>query len=267
MLVKPLLGAMAPMVSMAARNAAMRRTFFNAVRLQRPELEELRESDSLRFLAYTFSKRSDSKAQILQDLWVCFETGEQRGGYFVEFGATNGKTNSNTWLLEKKLGWRGILAEPNPVWHADLAANRDAVIEHRCVSSSSGQRVRFVTTDDVDPELSGIREFADGDHFKDVRAAASEIEVETISLNDLLAAHGAPAQIDYLSVDTEGSEFEILSHFDFDTYKVRLLSVEQNTKTEAKIEALLASRGFTRVFQEYSQWDGWYVSAGHGRSD
>lgn len=266
MLVKPLLGAMAPMVSMAARNAAMRRTFFNAVRLQRPELEELRDSDALRFLAYTFSKRSESKAQILQDLWVCFETGEMHGGYFVEFGATNGKTNSNTWLLEKKLGWRGILAEPNPVWHADLAASRGAVIEHRCVSSASGQIVSFLTTDEVDPELSGIREFADGDHFKDVRAAASEIRVETISLNDLLALHGAPSEIDYLSVDTEGSEYEILSHFDFAKYKVRLISVEQNTKTKAKIESLLTGLGYTQVFKEYSQWDGWYVSAAHGRS-
>ena len=61
-----------------------------------------------------------------------------------------------------------------------------------------------------------------------------------------------------MSIDTEGSEFDILSAFDFSRHTVRLLSVEQNRKTEGPIESLLLSHGFLRVFREYSQWDGWY---------
>jgi FkbM family methyltransferase len=216
-------------------------------------------SRELKFLSYAFAHRHESKSQILQDLWVSFELGGLRNGYFVEFGATDGLTNSNTYLLETKYDWKGILAEPNPVWHAELRANRSSDIEHRCVSSGSGRTVQFLTTDASDPELSGIAEFAHGDHFSAVRAQGIARQIETISLNDLLRQHGAPASIDYLSIDTEGSEYDILAHFDF-SVRSRLISVEQNRKTEQPIEALLTSHGYVRVFPEFSQWDGWYVS-------
>jgi FkbM family methyltransferase len=203
--------------------------------------------------------RHESRAQILQDLWVSYELDKKREGFFVEFGATNGLVNSNTWLLEKKYGWKGILAEPNPVWHPMLAANRSSAIDHRCVDSSTGKMVTFLTTDSSDPELSAIAEFASGDHFAEVRAQGTRMEIATVSLNDLLIDHKAPSEIDYLSIDTEGSEFEILSRFDFSRHTIGLISVEQNGHTEAKIEALLAGQGYTRVFKEFSQWDGWYV--------
>jgi hypothetical protein len=80
-----------------------------------------------------------------------------------------------------------------------------------------------------------------------------------VSLNDLLIQHKAPVEIDYLSVDTEGSEYVILSQFDFSRYVVNLFSIELNRHTEAKIDALLSKQGFDRVFKEFSQWDGWYV--------
>jgi FkbM family methyltransferase len=264
MLMKPVMSALAPMVAAAANDPRLRRVLFNAIRLERPEIDALLHTDTLRFLAYAFSRRFSSKSQILQDLWVCFETGERRGGFFVEFGATNGLVNSNTWLLEKHYGWRGILAEPNPVWHSDLAINRSVDIEHRCVSSESGRHLDFAATDKADPELSGLVEFADGDHFSGVRSAAEVIKVETISLMDMLAQYNAPDLIDYMSIDTEGSEFEILSNFDFSKYRIELLSVEQNRKTEQKLNSLLENNGFRRVFEEYSQWDGWYVAADRG---
>lgn len=248
-----------------SKSADLRRVVFNSIRLNRRETERLLENRELRFLAYTLAHRHESKSQILQDLWVCFELGGRRDGFFVEFGATNGLTNSNTHLLETAYGWTGILAEPNPVWHSQLHANRQCNIDTRCVSSSSGQNVSFLTTDESDPELSGIAEFANGDHFSEVRAKGVTIQVETVSLNDLLAQYGAPATIDYLSIDTEGSELEVLSHFDF-SVRPRLLSVEQNKKTESAIDALLTKHGYVRVFREFSQWDGWFVSREHLQS-
>jgi FkbM family methyltransferase len=170
-------------------------------------------------------------------------------------------TNSNSWLLENKYNWKGVLAEPNPVWHSDLAKNRKVSIDHRCVSSRSGDVVSFLTTDGSDPELSSIAAFSDGDHFARVRSEGVEIKVETVSLGQLLVDHHAPERIDYMSVDTEGSEYDILSHFDFSRHRIDLISVEQNRKTEPRIEALLIGQGYKRVFKEFSQWDGWYVRA------
>lgn len=248
-----------------AESESLRRMAFNAIRLKRIEAERFMAMEQCRFLAYCFLNRDESRSQILQDLWVAYELDERRDGFFVEFGATNGLTNSNSWLLENKYRWNGILAEPNPVWHAELAKNRNVPIDHRCVSSSSGNVVSFLTTDASDPELSAIATFSDGDHFASVRSEGIEIKVETVSLNQLLAEHRAPKQIDYLSIDTEGNEYDILSHFDFSRHIIDLISVEQNRRTEPKIEALLSGHGYQRVFKEFSQWDGWYVRADRRR--
>jgi hypothetical protein len=111
-----------------------------------------------------------------------------------------------------------------------------------------------------DPELSGMQAFADGDHFKCLREKGKTIQVQATSLNDLLLSHNAPTNIDYLSIDTEGSELDLLLSFDFERYRISLISVEQNPATEGPIQNLLKSKGYLRVYPQFSQWDGWYVS-------
>ena len=78
--------------------------------------------------------RGQCHSQLKQDLFVLLETGFKRGGYFVEFGATNGIDLSNTYLLEREFGWTGILAEPATAWHEALQRNRNAIIDTDCVS-------------------------------------------------------------------------------------------------------------------------------------
>ena len=79
----------------------------------------------------------ESKAQLKQDVFALIENDFKRDGFFVEFGAANGVHLSNTYLLEKEFGWRGILAEPARMWHADLQRNRTCAIEMDCVWSKS----------------------------------------------------------------------------------------------------------------------------------
>jgi FkbM family methyltransferase len=257
---KLILSSAGSLAAVITSSRLLQKTLFNAARLNRPEFSRLWARNDLRFLSYVFARRHLSKSQILQDLWVCFELDEKRDGFFVEFGATNGITNSNTWLLEKEFGWTGILAEPNPYWHSDLGKNRQTFIDHKCVSSKSGETVAFLATDSSDPELSGMQAFADGDHFKSLREKGKAIQVQTTSLNDLLLSHNAPTNIDYLSIDTEGSELDLLLSFDFERYRISLISVEQNPATEGPIQNLLKSKGYSRVYPQFSQWDGWYVS-------
>jgi len=70
-----------------------------------------------------------SKSQLRQELFVLGELGFKRNGFFIEFGASNGVDHSNTYLLEKRFNWRGILAEPARIWHKSLEVNRSAFIE------------------------------------------------------------------------------------------------------------------------------------------
>jgi FkbM family methyltransferase len=201
-----------------------------------------------------------STAQFRQDLFVLAELALKRDGYFVEFGATDGMNLSNTYLLEKQFGWHGILAEPARCWHAALAANRTCAIDRRCVWTRSGETVRFNQT--AIPELSTIDKFSSADLHKDARKTGSRYDVATVSLMDLLAEHGAPSLIDYLSIDTEGSELDILESFDFGRYDIAVITCEHNfTPMRRRVHALLSARGYVRKFETVSEFDDWYVKA------
>jgi FkbM family methyltransferase len=197
-----------------------------------------------------------SNADQHQDLWVLHETQHKTGGFFVEFGAADGLSGSNTLLLEREFGWRGILAEPNPAWHAGLKRNRTAQVDFRCVFKTTGDHVKFAATRHA--ALATIADFAISDGHTPSRAEHEITDVETISLNDLLDCHEAPRTIDYISIDTEGSELAILERFDFTRRDVKLFSIEHNlTKQEQAIDRLMSQQGYERRFASYSTIDGW----------
>jgi FkbM family methyltransferase len=202
----------------------------------------------------------NSRSQISQDIFVLAELKNKRGGYFVDFGATNGVDLSNSYLLEKHYGWNGILAEPARCWHEDLRKNRSAAIDTRCVWSETGHKLEFNET--KVPELSTISKFNDVDDHRRARSYGETYEVETVSLTDLLDHYRAPREIDYLSIDTEGSEFEILSNFDFSKYRFSVITCEHNfTEMRERMNYLLTSHGYKRKHEALSRWDDWYVSA------
>lgn len=200
----------------------------------------------------------ESKSQLRQDLFVLSELGFKRNGYFVEFGATNGIDLSNTHLLEKSFGWAGILAEPARCWHSELRKNRTAQIETQCVWKESHSTLSF--NEVANAEYSTIDTYSNLDLHKKTRQNGTSYDVKTISLNDLLSKHGAPRLIDYLSIDTEGSEFEILSNFDFQKHHFKVITCEHNfTPMREKIQELLEKQGYSRKFEHLSKFDDWYV--------
>lgn len=206
-------------------------------------------------------QNNTTNSQNYQDLWALFENKFKRDGFFVEFGATDGVTGNNTLLLEREYGWTGILAEPNPHWHNDLFVNRKCNITKKCVYTKSGVNVDFLMTDA--PDLATIKGFGNDDEWKEARKNAPSIQVPTISLVELLDYYRAPEVVDYMSVDTEGTEYGILNAFfmqNVDKYKVRAITVEHNfTPMRDKLFELMAANGYRRVFTEVSRWDDFYV--------
>jgi len=209
-------------------------------------------------LVQLMSLIGQGKSQLGQDLFVLAFSNFKKGGYFVEFGATDGLTLSNTYLLEKKFGWNGILAEPGKKWEKSLRQNRDAEIDTRCVYSSTGESVRF--TEVKKGEFSTITNFANSDHHSKKRVDSVEYFVESVSLKDLLDYHKAPEKIDYISIDTEGSEYEIIKNFDFNSYDIRILTIEHNYgENRELINALMLKNGYKRLKENVSLWDDWYI--------
>lgn len=217
--------------------------------------QKIRTVESFRAL---LKGSADLRSQGYQDMFALVASNFKRNGFFVEFGATDGRHLSNTWVLEKNFGWDGILAEPGLIWHDKLRANRQCRISTECVWTVSGETLTFLEA--ADPFLSTISSFANSDGRDRMnRGQSSSYKVRTISLNDLLQAHDAPASIDFMSIDTEGSEFDILSHFDLDRYSVNALCVEHNyTDARQKIFRLLSDKGYRQVFKGISGSDDWY---------
>jgi hypothetical protein len=90
--------------------------------------------------------------------------------------------------------------------------------------------------------------------------AHKKIRVPTVSLADLLREHKAPRVIDFMSVDVEGAELEILSAFDFDAYDIRLMCIEHNfTDAQPKIRAFMEGLGYAPRFEGISRWDWWFA--------
>jgi FkbM family methyltransferase len=224
-------------------------------------LQPLDRNDPWQFTAFAMGRAREAKGQLFQDLWALWVSGEKRGGYFVEVGAADGVKLSNTYYLETVAGWTGLLAEPNPRF-AEPLKRRSCQVSNLCVSSRTGQRLPFMAVGKG--ELSRLAGINPGDGHEQRRLADfQEVEVETITLNDLLVRHDAPRRIDYLSVDTEGAELDILRAFDFDRWDVRAITVEHNfTPAREALHELLTANGYERRFPELSRFDDWYVKAG-----
>jgi FkbM family methyltransferase len=221
-----------------------------------PELRSDRTGDTpeTSFYRYALENLSMSKSQIFQDLFVLQTLNEKRDGYFVEFGAGDGDFLSNTALFERNYGWRGIVAEPGRNSHERLKNNRRCIVDLRCVWTETGKTLTF--SENPEPELSTIalfRRHAD-------QAQSREYQVETVSLDDLLEQHKAPELMDYLSIDTEGSELPILHAFDFSRRKFKIITVEHNYRAvRDDIFQLLTSKGYKRVLERLTMFDDWYV--------
>jgi FkbM family methyltransferase len=196
-----------------------------------------------------------SKSEYFQDLWIIANTNSMKNGFFVEFGATDGIGASNTWLLEKKYGWQGILAEPSRTNFRSLNRNRNCIKDPRAVWDKTGERLLF--SEREENYLSSVKENSNGGAVRD------EYYVESISLNDLLIEHKAPIKIDYISVDIEGSELRVLKKFLSETkFEVEYFTIEHNWRKDKKdLILLMQSHNYVCVMENLSYRDLFFMKS------
>ena len=203
---------------------------------------------------------SSKSSELHQDVMVLLLTNFQHGLYFVEFGAADGFNLSNTFLLEEKFNWQGILAEPAKIWGEDLKRNRpNSNISLDCVWSDSNSELIFNETPDA-PFFSTLFEYRNSDLHHNLRKQSKRYKVKTISINDLLTRFDAPNHINYLSIDTEGSEYKILSSLDWNRYSFDIITCEHNYSSQREdILKLLTNKGYKRIFEFLSLYEDWYI--------
>lgn len=149
----------------------------------------------------------------------------QKSLMFLDIGAYDGETNSNTNKLEKEHGWKGICVEPLEEVFSTLQKKRRALCVKRAIGNKSGIKQKF----SHNFLHSGLSKHLHRNQVgKKTLKNSKQTDVVTLSLSDLLKQTFAPQFIHYFSLDTQGSELEILQSVDYKRYKFGIISVEHS---------------------------------------
>eukprot|EP00747_Dinoflagellata_sp_TGD_P022066 gnl/TRDRNA2_/TRDRNA2_128881_c0_seq1.p1 gnl/TRDRNA2_/TRDRNA2_128881_c0~~gnl/TRDRNA2_/TRDRNA2_128881_c0_seq1.p1 ORF type:complete len:290 (+),score=33.54 gnl/TRDRNA2_/TRDRNA2_128881_c0_seq1:49-918(+) len=207
-----------------------------------------------------------SYSQVGQDTAVLPLFEGVNDGFFVESGAYNGETDSNTLLLELRKKWSGLLVEPENINFAELMQKkRRAHAFHGCLSTTGD--VQLVSLSPID---CGGPEYPQTNECSTIGTAVSPkgfVNVKCVPLAMLMEKTNRTT-IDFWSLDVEGAESEILDAFDFKKIEVGVVLVEMNNQTVRKrpdgvsnverIPQVLSQHGFVKVGKQL--WDDIWVN-------
>lgn len=198
-----------------------------------------------------FAETQKFYSQYQQDQYV-YENffKNKQNGVFVDIGAHDGISLSNTYFFEKFMGWKGICVEPNPEVYNQLKQNRNCLCVQGCIYDKR-ESVPFLKITGYAEMLSGIMENYDPQHLRRIQneiayyGGKSEIiDVKCYNLTQLLLDNGIQ-HVDYLSIDTEGGEFGILRSIDFSRLDIDVIEVENNY--HEPFQPFLESHGYKKV--------------------
>lgn len=201
-----------------------------------------------------YSKEYSS--QIGQDIFIDILNLKKENGFFIEIGVGDGVNISNTFFLEKSRNWTGVLCEPDRTSHRSIAANRSAVLCKEAIYNSNGI-IEFYSIDGNN-ELSTITLTEDMNSA--MRKNYSKYEVHSLTFDEFAKRYNIPLDIDFISLDTEGTELEILSTIDFQKFNIKALCIEHNNLKERKmkLKELMFSHGYKLFNEKLSLFDYWF---------
>jgi FkbM family methyltransferase len=190
-------------------------------------------------------------SQYQQDRYIDFFFSKKSKGIFLDIGANDGISLSNTYFFEKERSWSGICIEPIPSSFEKLKANRNCILENCCVLDKENV-VTFREVTGPSEMLSGILNFFDDTHINRINneielygGTYRDIQIQAKNLNNILKQNNLCC-IDYCSIDTEGAEEFIVKSIDFDKYKINAFTIENNNKDNA-VRVFLKQKGYKCV--------------------
>ena len=170
-----------------------------------------------------------------------------KNGFFVEIGAYNGVNGSNCYFFEKFLNWSGIAIEPSLNQFLLLQKNRKCKCVNKAITKKK-EKIEFIDVIKGYTQMSGINNSFYQKTLeminKDPRTIIDKKIVETSTFSEIVEKNYL---IDYLSIDVEGGERDIIESIDFDLYKIKVLSIENNNPSEVNYEEYLSKKGFCYI--------------------
>ena len=177
---------------------------------------------------------------------------KKRNGFFVDIGAHDGVSFSNSNFFELNRAFSGLCIEPNPKVFAQLKKNRKCDVLNVCIADKEGI-VKFLAIEGYSEMLSGIIDHYHPKHLERIDnyiseygGAKEEIEVNCSPLQNIELL--ANRLIDFMSIDTEGNELSILKSIDFVKIKVNCFAIENNYGNN-DIEEIMNRNNYVKVYR------------------
>jgi hypothetical protein len=206
------------------------------------------------FFKFIINKKKISKSQVFQDLFAYFFSNCKKRGIFIEIGGGNGVDLSNTYILEKRFKWKGVICEPDNRLHANISSKRKCFLETAPITNFSNKIIYFNDKGTYNSYTSSTYN-------------SSAKKLKSLSLNNLIKKYQLTKNIDYISIDTEGNELDIIKNFNFSKYNVKIFTIEHNFKKNIRenIYKILKKNNYQRVFKYISYMDDWYIKRNYSK--
>ena len=168
----------------------------------------------------------------------------KKKGFFIEIGAHDGITGSNCYYFEKFLNWNGIAIEPSNIQFEKLKKNRKCNLLKNAISNEV-KEVEFIEVIEGLTQMSGINNSL----FKkniDIISNNQSSKIKSLNLKTITFSDIAPKDkdIDYLSIDIEGGEMNLVKSINFEIINIKVISVENNLPKEQNFKNFFESKNF-----------------------
>jgi len=200
-------------------------------------------------------------SQLMQDKFVDDYLNQKENGFFIEIGAHDGISCSNTLFFEEFRNWQGVCIEPGIEEFKKLNEKRKSHNIHACISDYDGES-EFTYIEGYSMMLSGLSESYNRAHEDRINREVShhggivnKIKMPVFKLQTILDQMNV-SYVDYCSIDTEGSEFNIIKSIDFDKTHISIFSIENNYG-DTTIQNYLATKGYELLTK--ISWDNIFV--------
>jgi FkbM family methyltransferase len=177
---------------------------------------------------------------------------DNKGGVFIDIGASDGIEISNTYFFESHMDWVGLCLEPHDGYYKSLVKNRNCKCLNVCASDED-TTVKFNEINGYCSMVSGIEENYShimrdriNQEIGEYGGSQNIVDKPSFKLSTLMNNYGIQ-HVDYLSVDTQGSELRVLKGTELD--EIDVISVAVTSETEEGIVEFLKSNKFEIKFK------------------
>lgn len=162
-----------------------------------------------------------------------------KNGIFMDVGSHDGITINNTLYFEREHNWHGINIEPIKEVYDKLIVNRPSSININCAICNYEGTTDFVLNKGYPEMISGIKDYYNPKHFDRLKIHIQEsggsseiVKVSTRTIESICKEHNIK-NINYLSIDVEGAEFEVIKSINFDEVFIDIIGFENNYEEDS----------------------------------